>query len=60
MLSCLIMLVALAIRADKARKRNENIISDEIGFICLCLFFSLIPIVNVGMSTCYLYRALKH
>lgn len=56
--SCIIMIIALAIKASKADK-NKAVPSDEVAFIISMVIGCFIPVINLLASTRYLIKAIR-
>lgn len=58
MMSCLLMLIALTIRAHKVG-RNGTITSNEATFLMAATIAVIVPGLNLMVPICYLYRIIK-
>lgn len=56
--SCIIMIIALTIRASKANP-NEAIPRNEISFVGSMMIGCFVPGLNLLASICYLIRVIK-
>lgn len=58
MLSCLLMLIALSVRAFKVGC-NGTIPSSEAAFLVLCTVSCMIPVLNIVLPVYYLCKTVK-
>lgn len=58
MLSCLLMLIALSVRAFRVG-RNGTIPASEVAFLVLCTVSCMIPVLNIVLPVHYLCKAVK-
>lgn len=58
MMSCLLMLIALTIRAHKVG-RNGTITGSEATFLMAATVAVIVPGLNLMAPICYLYRIIK-
>lgn len=58
MMSCLLMLIALTIRAHKIG-HNGTITGNEATFLMFATIAVIVPGLNIMVPICYLYRIMK-